>query len=546
MTVGSRILGALARLPRAHTYDVSVERDLEAKMADGAVLLADRWYPRVAAGTTPAVVLLRSPYGRRQLGPLGRLFAERGYQAVVQSCRGTFGSGGIWEPFRNEREDGQATLEWLADQQWFGAAVVTFGPSYLGLTQWAVADDPPAYLRAMAPAVTATDFRDAVVYPGDAFALETALTWAYQVEHQELSRLRVLAAMVSSWRTLRAAYPTLPVSETDERAVGHHVGFFQDWLAHDAPGDPWWEPVDFGRGLASAPPCSLVGGWHDIFLPGQVADYQALLAAGRTARLTIGPWTHTSPRAMATIVRDGLEWFDAFVGAKPSPLRRDPVRIFVMGSRRWVDLPTWPPPADLQRWHLHTGGHLDPAAPVASRPSRYRYDPADPTPGVGGPSLDWKDAGPKDQRRREARPDVLTYTSARLGDDLTVAGPLAVELYLRSSLEHTDFSVRLCDVSPKGKSTNLSDGILRLRPGSVDKVDDGSFRLRIAMWPTANTFRRGHQIRLQVSSGAHPLFIRNTGTGEPLATATELLAADQEVLHDPEHPSALELPISPL
>src|SRR5580704_10913762 len=135
MTAGSRILGALAKLPPARTHDVTVERDLEAKMADGAVLLADRWFPSRTSGAAPPVVLLRSPYGRRQLGPLGRLFAERGYQAIIQSCRGTFGSGGAWEPLRHEQSDGQATLHWVAGQAWFDGRLVTWGASYLGMTQ---------------------------------------------------------------------------------------------------------------------------------------------------------------------------------------------------------------------------------------------------------------------------------------------------------------------------------------------------------------------------------------------------------------------------
>ena len=128
-----------------------------------------------------------------------------------------------------------------------------------------------------------------------------------------------------------------------------------------------------------------------------------------------------------------------------------------------------------------------------------------------------------------------------LTEDLTVIGPLTATLYVRSSLEHTDFFVRLCDVSEKGKSFNLSDGIVRLAPGSVEKEEDGVWKLDIAMWPTANTFRAGHRIRLQVSSGAHPLFNRNAGTGEPLATGANLRSADQEVFHDAERPSSIAL-----
>ena len=148
-----------------------------------------------------------------------------------------------------------------------------------------------------------------------------------------------------------------------------------------------------------------------------------------------------------------------------------------------------------------------------------------------------RSAGRKAQRPREVRHDVLTYTSPVLSEDLTVIGPLTAVVYLRSSCEHTDLFVRLCDVDAKGRSFNLSDGVVRLAPGSVSKDDDGVCMLEIAMWPTANTFLAGHRLRLQVSSGAHPLFARNTGTGEPLATGTGLQAADQEIFHDSAHPS---------
>jgi putative CocE/NonD family hydrolase len=127
---------------------------------------------------------------------------------------------------------------------------------------------------------------------------------------------------------------------------------------------------------------------------------------------------------------------------------------------------------------------------------------------------------------------------------MTVAGPLEVDLWLRSSLEHTDVSVRLCVVSAKGRSANLSDGYLRLRPEDVTAAADGTHRVHVNMWPTAVTFRPGERIRLQVASGAHPLFARNLGTGEPIGQGTSTKTADQEVFHDPEHPSAIELPLS--
>lgn len=558
------VVGALARLPPARARAVAVDRDVRVAMRDGAVLLADRWVGSPARAGAP-VVLARTPYGRRSLGLVGRLFAERGYQVVIQSCRGTFGSDGQWDPFRHERDDGHDTLAWLAAQPWFGGTLATFGPSYLGLVQWALCDDPPPWLAAIAPALTASSFRDAVVYPGGDLALESLLAWVHQLEHQELPFGRLLLALAGRRRAMTRAASSLPLSAIDGHIAGQPVGYVRDWLTHDGPGDPWWEPADFRRVRHRAPPATFLGGWYDMFLPAQLDDFVALRAAGRPARLTVGPWTHMSLAAMGAGIRDALEWFDRHAaggsglrqvagegegegaqdrGGGATGDRCPGVRLFVMGSRRWVDLPDWPPPATIERWHLHPGGALMRDGPRRGEPDRFRFDPANPTPGIGGPSLDVRNAGRKDQRMREGRSDVLCYTSAPLPHDVTVAGPLATDLWFRSSVEHTDVSVRLCAVSAKGRSTNVSDGYLRLPAPGVSCGADGINHVRVEMWPTAFAFRRGERVRLQVASGAHPLFARNLGTGEPLWTATRLQGADQEVFHDPIHPSGVELPIS--
>jgi hypothetical protein len=558
MTVWSRIAASAVKLPPPRTTAVSVERGLTAKMPDGVELIADRWYPtdQTAADGVPTVptvptVLIRTPYGRTIMGPLGRLYAERGYQVVVQSCRGTFGSGGEFVPVRNEQVDGKATLDWVAAQPWFDGRLVMWGASYLGMTQWAVAQDAPDFLQALSLQVTAANFRDSVVFPGGAFALETGLAWLHEIKNQELGWRTVLRTQLGGHKVVRASSEVLPLGKCDSAAIGEPMAFFQEWLEHATPGDRWWDEVDFGRRLDNVPPASFIGGWYDLFLRAQVGDYEALRRAGRTARLTIGPWTHGSPGLFAETVRDGPRWFDSQLGAGRAGRdeRHDaPVRLFVMGSRTWQEFSMWPPAGKTERWYFGRGGTLEraPAATDDIAPDRYHYNPSDPTPSVGGPSLNRTTAGRKEQSRRERRRDVLTYTSPPLTDDVTVIGPLTATLYVRSSLEHADFFVRLCDVTAKGKSFNLSDGIVRLTPGSVERDDDGVAKLDIVMWPTANTFRTGHRIRLQVSSGAHPLFNRNAGTGEPLATGANLRSADQELFHCASRPSSVALHVVPL
>jgi putative CocE/NonD family hydrolase len=543
MTLASRVFARLLDLPPADTHDVLLERDLAVPMPDGVTLLADRYTPR-EGGKRPTL-LVRSPYGRRGFFGIqyGRLFAERGFQVLVQSVRGTFGSGGRLDPFRDERADGLATLEWLKKQEWFSGELALHGPSYLGFVQWAIAREAGPLLKAMVPHITASNFRGQT-YAGGAFSLDTTVAWTHLVHIQEQSLPRLLAAQLGATRKLKPLFNHLPLHEVDTLATGKRAHFFQDWLEHSAPGDAWWNAADFSGSVAElTAPIHLIGGWYDIFLPWMLNDYLALHRAGRRPYLTLGPWTHSEPKGMAAAVRESLAWHKAHLQGDRSLLREAPVRVFVMGANTWRDFAEWPPPGlQRQRWHLHSGRGLSPAAPSASEPDRYRYDPANPTPSVGGPLLT-NEAGPRDNRALEARPDVLTYTSTPLEKDLEIIGPVQAELFVRSSLAHTDFFVRLCDVDPRGTSTNLCDGLLRLVPGEPAPEPDGTLRVSIDLWPTAHRFLKGHRLRLQVSSGAHPRFARNTGSGEPLGTAKTLVAAEQAVFHDPAHPSALLLPL---
>jgi hypothetical protein len=543
MSLSSRVFARFLGLPPADTHDVLVERDLAIPMPDGSSLLADRFAPR-GGGKLPTL-LVRSPYGRRGFFGLlwGRLFAERGFQVLVQSVRGTFGSGGRFDPFRDERADGLATLEWLKQQEWFSGELATHGASYLGFVQWALAREAGPMLKAMVPHITASEFRGQT-YAGGAFSLDTAVSWTHLVHSQEQSPLRVLAAQLSATRKLKPLFNHLPLNEVDTLATGGRVHFFQDWLEHNAPEDAWWGAADFSGSVAELTvPIHLIGGWYDIFLPWTLKDYLALHRAGRRPYLTLGPWTHGTPAGMAAAARESLVWFKAHLKGERSLLRESPVRVFVMGANTWRDFSEWPPPGvQPQRWHLQASRGLSPAAPAASEPDGYRYDPADPTPSVGGALLT-REAGPRDNRALEARPDVLTYTSTPLEQDLEIIGPVQAELFVRSSLEHTDFFVRLCDVAPSGRSTNLCDGLLRLVPGKPASEADGTRRVSIDLWATAHRFLKGHRLRLQVSSGAHPRFARNTGSGEPLGTAKTLVAAQQSIFHDPAHPSAIILPV---
>ena len=328
--------------------------------------------------------------------------------------------------------------------------------------------------------------------------------------------------------------------------LGHPESFYQTWVAHREPDDPYWQAIDLRPKVPQiSVPIHLLAGWHDIFLQGQLDDYAALHAAGHNPYLTIGPWTHMDQKGMLAAVREGIDWFTAKLKGDEGAIRPYPVHLYLQGADKWLGYESWPPPVEAETpFYLQAMGQLATSESAAdSPPDQYRYDPADPTPNLGGALLS-TEAGQVDNRPVETRPDVLTFTTEPLTAPLTVIGPVRLRLYVRSSLEHTDFYGRLCDVQLDGRSLNVCDGLFRVQPGRGEPQPDGSLLIEVDMWATAYQFQPGHRLRLQVSSGAHPRISRNLGTGEPLMFGTTMQAAEQTIYHDPAHPSALLLPLT--
>jgi uncharacterized protein len=539
--VRARALGRALRLPKATTPNLDVRRDLPVPMPDGVTLLADLYRPD-GAGPSPTV-LVRTPYGRAGILALisARLLAERGLQVLLQSCRGKFGSGGTLEPFR-ERDDGLATLDWIREQPWHSGRIATSGASYLGITQWALAADAGPDLAAVAAVVTSSDPRSQM-YPGDGFGLEMALGWAQiaSVQERRLGSLRLLLGH----RRLIRALDTWPLIGADQRLLGTTVPFYQDWLARSAPGDQYWAPRVFTEEVSRVEAdVDLVGGWYDPFVRDQVRDFQRLRDGGRQVHLTIGPWAHLSPGVVAEATRRAILVLRRHLDPGASMPGESPVRVYVTGAGEWRDLPDWPPPGiEEQRWHLQANRALAPAPPGPSEPDSFRYDPADPTPALGGPVTSVFGRPRVDNEPLERRGDVVTYTSAPLLQPLELLGAIRADVYFGSDRPHTDVFVRLCEVDARGVSTNVCDGYRRLA-GEPPNAVDGARRVEVELSPIAHRFAAGHRLRVQISSGAHPRFARNPGTGSSLDSAdAELLPANQRIFHDPSRPSAVVLPV---
>jgi uncharacterized protein len=549
-----RLTGRAWSLPPQRNR-VAVEHDVQVPMSDGTVLLATHYIPVSVASA--ATVLVRCPYGRT--GPFalqtGQILAERGYHVLLQSVRGTFGSGGDFEPMRHEIADGQDTVAWLRQQSWFEGRLATYGLSYLGFVQWALAMDPPPELVAAVVHVGPHDFSRTAFRHG-AFDLYNYVTWSDLIAHQETTgMLRAMTHLITADRRLNPTLRRLPVAAGYRDLLGREPTWSEAWLEHPQPADPFWAPMQCGPAVEKiTAPVLLVGGWHDLFIEQTLEQYRTLTDRGVAARLLVGPWAHLDVTSQGTVViNESLAWLDRYAGpvtksrtSAGQGTRPDhPVRIWVggVGAGQWREIGDWPPPGTAtQRWYLGANGSLstaEPALNAAGVPAAgFRYDPADPTPSPGGAVLAVR-AGSRDNRAVERRLDVLVFSSEPLDEPVEVIGEVAAELCVTRDNPYADLFVRLCDVDPRGRSWNVCDGIVRLT-----EADPLTGTVRVSLIAAAHRFGRGHRIRLQVAGGAFPRFARNPGNGQVDVTVADLVPTRYDVGLDAAHASVLLLPVA--
>lgn len=535
-TILDRALG----LGAARTDQVRMDKNIRVSTDDGATLATDHYRPQGV--TYGPVVLIRTPYGKNR--PMsaanGLMLARRGLQVIIQDVRGTFGSDGEFRPFHAETADGLATLDWIRAQPWCDGRVAMAGASYVGYTQWAVAAYADPGLSALASAITAANFRP-TFYPGGSAALHLALSWTSQIGTQA-DRLPPWQDLLRKKRTA-AAMNLLPLRHADQAAIDKKVPFYAEVLDHAEPDDTYWDFIDHSRGLAELrTPTSMVAGWYDLFVRDQLRDFTALQDAGVPCRITVGPWWHGQPRMLQTMFRDQLDWLTGQLTDDETILQRPPVRLYLQCADRWLDFDRWPVPAAPRDFIADIGGGLSDVSPAEEGSRSFRYDPADPTPVVGGARLT-APAGQRDNRRVESRDDVLTYQTDPLDHDLDVIGSGSADLYVRTEHRDADIFIRVCDVEPSGRSLNVVEGIQRLRPADEPTDDLGTRRVPIQLSPTAYRFLRGHRIRVQLAGGAFPNYVRNHQTGEPVGDAVRTVPGRTQVLHGPDRPTKITLPV---
>ncbi|MFK8906736.1 CocE/NonD family hydrolase, partial [Streptomyces sp. YS-3] len=365
----------------AKRYEVGWEPGLVVPAADGSPLITDHYFPREQGDF--ATLLIRSPYGRGLpwSAQYGLLFAEQGFHVVLQSCRGTGGSGGAFDLWRNEAADGQATMSWLRTQPWFNGTLGTVGPSYLGYVQWALALDPPPELKAMVVQVGLHD-PHTLFYADGALRLENALAVGAGMTYQHQGIAPFLRATLRLQRRLRAVTTAQPLRGAYVSALGGEVPWLDAVMAHPDAKDAYWTGASMAESAARLRvPIALVTGWHDALVDQTFQQYERLRQAGCETALLVGPWTHTSAlqQGWPEVFAESLAWLRAHLYAEASGLRPTPVRVHVGGEDTWQDLGDWPPAAAATPWYPIPGGHLTQQGPADSAPlTTFRYDPADP------------------------------------------------------------------------------------------------------------------------------------------------------------------------
>lgn len=558
----------------AADLEIKVQQNVAVPMRDGTILRADVYRP--ATGGPYPVLVSRSPYGK----PGGRNHAQAGYIVVCQVTRGRYESDGVYESFVrpdiNESKDGYDTVEWAAGLPGSTGKVGTFGASYNAYVQWKLAAlRPPALVAMSAHSIPARMTQlegPGGIRPG------RRLNWWYRTISPDLRKrsggekphTRAEASELWSAGKDKELLYTLPWIDLPDRIFGHEAPAVKDWLRNPYP-DPWQLPE--GCSQIAVPNFDVVG-WFD-HCNGSIGLHRRMVREGKTEaartgqRLVIGPWSHSGrggrvvgsldfgPNAVFDVRGEEIRWFDYWLKGKSNGMENEPpVRIFVMGRNQWRDEQEWPlsRAVDYTLYLGSDGGANTPAGDgwLRGQPARdagqdvYQYDPADPVPTLWTAS---QFTVPADQRPLAQRQDILVYQTEPLPEPIEVTGYPKVTIYASSSAPDTDFFARLIDVAPDGVARDITMGMVRARRrfglDQDDLLQPGKVtQFVIALNPTSNLFKRGHRIRLDITSSDFPNYDRHHNTAANQNTDARLVVATQTLHHGPKVQSRVVLPVT--
>ncbi|MCG6909086.1 MAG: CocE/NonD family hydrolase [Deltaproteobacteria bacterium] len=580
--------------------DVIIESNVPATMRDGAVLRADIYRPAVA-GTFP-VLLLRTPYAKSNMSLVFQTTmdpikaAQAGYMVIIQDVRSRWESDGDkFFPYRDEFDDGFDTVEWAASLPNSNGNVGMFGYSYYATTPWFAAVTQPPHLKAIFPFAAAMDFYQ---YRGGALDLSIMIAWTLlllgpdgitKAKAGSPELIPELMSLFANIDRIEQVFRALPFQDIEAMKLGDTFApYFYETLAHPLYDDYHKQQTVIDKHDRVRVPALIFTGWYDLLLQNDLLHFTRMRNEAATpeardnTRIVIGPWTHVGTTGAVGELNFGLgastlllelktnltevhlEWFDYWLkGIRNNINDEPPVKIFVMGDNAWRGENEWP----LTRtrytpMYIHSSGkanslvgdgQLSFEPPLDEPEDHFVFDPNNPVPTMGGNHILplYYHRGPVDQTILEQRFDVLVYSGDILEQDVEVTGPLSVKLFAASSAPDTDFTAKLVDVHPDGRAFNIADGIIRARyrkgraaepslitPNSVVAYD-------IDLLATSIVFKKGHRIRIEISSSNFPRWDRNPNTGELAHEAETLTTAFQTVYHNSRYQTHILLPLIP-
>ncbi len=480
-------------------------------------------------------IFVRTPYGRELYAQLHFKYVQRGYAVVIQDVRGRQSSEGEWIPMHYEIEDGDDSINWIANNEWSDKNVGMIGASYGGYVQWAAAASGNKYLKAIVSIVTAGGpFTDMPRKGGT--LVSGMLAWAFAMADKNFKPENMIR---NDWDKV---IKIRPIKDIPKIALVRDVPFWNYWMQHDFYDEFWSKSNWFSYKEKIKVPAMIVSGWFDDNGTGTTEalnltkDYKK-----GSKKIFLGPWMHN-----ANTIRDikgvafgnnavrydldyyYLAWFDKHLKGFDKL-----TKIFLAGNGKGNT--------------SSRDGRLSFENEEAENCDTYIYDPQNPAPHLI--DLSENEVGlPDNYIDVEKRNDVLVYTSDQLKKDITIAGDICVEFFASSSAMDTDWIVRLMDVDMHGNSVKLADGIIRAKfRNGFDKIEllspDKIEKYVIRTSKIGNTFVKGHRIRLTITSSAENFIFTNSNTGNDPASDTESVKAVQKVYHGGRYLSLLKLPI---
>lgn len=528
------------------------------KMRDGIELSTKIYFP--SEGKEWPCIFMRTPYTNfiELLTVMCLPFVKFGYVLVVQGCRGTCGSGGEWDAFLNEREDGIDALNWLAKQEWHDGNIGLYGKSYQGYTQWIIGDSLPKEVKTMYIENFGVD-RYKQMYMNGMFRQDIYTAWS--LDNSGIAHSRPLSEIYEEALSIK------PHNEMDTKLLGEKIPFYQDYISKVSRNEPYWKDGIWGI-LKDIPskinvPICVVAGWFDHHLDGTLLGYNKLSeSVKQESVLIVGPWDHGSQspgdldylgadKFGASKVKIAFDWFEYMLKDNESA-DKPKSEFYIVQDSKWEEKDFYE--VDTEYLQLQLTSERKLLEEANKDKISYLYKPSEPVVTSGGSALlAWSlkvgntPHGSVVQQDYKDRDDVISFISEDLKEPLEIIGSIEVTLYVSSDCEDTCFTAKVCEEMQDGKTYNIADGASSIKfrnetPNELDYIPEDRVKLKIKMWDTAWTLQKNSRLKLIISSSNFPAYHVHSNISGCWSSISDEKTATQNIFVGNEW-SQIRLPI---